>query len=95
MLALAMAVPSTGALARPKSRSSGGAIAAAIVVDMNSGRIMQEQASTAPRAPASLTKMMTLYVLFSYMRAGAVGPDSELVVTPYAASQVPHSTDNG
>ena len=89
MLALAMAVPSTEALARPKARSSGSAIAAAIVVDMNSGRILREQASTTPRAPASLTKMMTLYVLFSYMRAGAVSPDSELVVTPYAASQAP------
>ena len=56
---------------------------------MNSGRILHEQASTTPRAPASLTKMMTLYVLFSYLRAGAVSPDSELVVTPYAASQAP------
>jgi D-alanyl-D-alanine carboxypeptidase len=89
MLALAMAVPSTGALAKPKTRSSGSAIAASIVVDMNSGRILHERASTAPRAPASLTKMMTLYVLFSYMRAGAIGPDSELVVTPHAASQAP------
>jgi D-alanyl-D-alanine carboxypeptidase len=89
MLALAMTVPSTEALARPKTRSSGSAIAAAIVVDMNSGRILYEQASTTPRAPASLTKMMTLYVLFSYLRAGAVSPDSELVVTPYAASQAP------
>ena len=89
MLALAMAVPSTGALAKPKTRSSGGAIAASIVVDMNSGRILHERASTAPRAPASLTKMMTLYLLFSYMRAGAIGPDSELVVTPHAASQAP------
>ena len=43
----------------------------------------------APRCPASLTKMMTLYVLFSYMRAGAISPDSELVVTPHAASQSP------
>jgi len=89
MLALAMILPPTEAVARPKTRSSGGAIAADIVVDMNSGRILHEQASTAPRAPASLTKMMTLYVLFSYMRAGAVSPDSELVVTPYAASQAP------
>ena len=89
MLALAMILPSTGALARPKTRSSGSAIAADIVVDMNSGRILHEQASMTPRAPASLTKMMTLYVLFSYMRSGAVSPDSELVVTPYAASQAP------
>jgi D-alanyl-D-alanine carboxypeptidase len=89
MLALAMAVPSTAALSKPKTRSSGSAIAASIVVDMNSGRILHEQASTTPRAPASLTKMMTLYVLFSYMRAGAISPDSDLVVTPHAASQAP------
>ena len=90
MLALAIAAPSGAALAaKSKKRSSGSPIAAAIVVDMNSGRILHEQASTAPRAPASLTKMMTLYVLFSYLRSGAVTPDTEFVVTPYAASQPP------
>ena len=89
-LALALVVPSTAALAaKSKKRSSGNAIAAAIVVDMNSSRILHEQASMAPRAPASLTKMMTLYVLFSYLRSGTVTPDSEFVVTPYAASQSP------
>jgi D-alanyl-D-alanine carboxypeptidase len=90
LIVLAMALPSTAALAaKPKKRSSGNAIAASIVVDMNSGRILHEQASMTPRAPASLTKMMTLYVLFSYMRSGAVTPDSEFVVTPHAASQSP------
>jgi D-alanyl-D-alanine carboxypeptidase len=89
LLALAIAAPSSAALAASKKRSSGSAIAAAIVVDMNSGRILHEQASMTPRAPASLTKMMTLYVLFSYLRSGAVTPDTEFVVTPYAASQSP------
>ena len=90
LLALAIAAPSSAALAaKAKKRSSGSAIAAAIVVDMNSGRILHEQASMTPRAPASLTKMMTLYVLFSYLRSGAVTPDTEFVVTPYAASQSP------
>jgi D-alanyl-D-alanine carboxypeptidase len=90
LLALAIAAPSSAALAaKPKKRSSGSAIAAAIVVDMNSGRILHEQASMTPRAPASLTKMMTLYVLFSYLRSGAVTPDTEFVVTPHAASQSP------
>jgi D-alanyl-D-alanine carboxypeptidase len=88
-LALAMAAPSTGALARPKARAGGSAIAAAIVLDMNSGRPLYEQSPDVPRVPASLTKMMTLYVLFTYMRAGAASPNSELVVTPYAASQAP------
>jgi D-alanyl-D-alanine carboxypeptidase len=90
MLALTMAAPSGAALAaKSKKRSAGHTIAAAIVVDMNSGRILHEQASMTPRAPASLTKMMTLYVLFSYLRAGAVTPDTEFVVTPYAASRSP------
>ena len=33
--------------------------------------------------------MMTLYVLFSYLRAGKITLESELVVTPHAASQSP------
>jgi len=72
----------------PKARS-GNAVAAAIVVDMNSGRTLYEQSPDVQRVPASLTKMMTLYVLFAYMRAGVISPDSELVVTSYAASQDP------
>ena len=56
---------------------------------MNSGRTLYEQSPDVPRVPASLTKMMTLYVLFTYMRAGAISPGSDLVVTPYAASQAP------
>jgi D-alanyl-D-alanine carboxypeptidase len=95
VLALCLALVATGAseeaLAKPrKSRSSGGSsVAASIVVDMNSGRVIQAQSPDTPRYPASLTKMMTLYMLFTYMRAGVITPDSELLVTPYAASQSP------
>ena len=64
-------------------------MAAAIVVDMNSGTILHAQDADAPRHPASLTKMMTLYVLFGYLRAGNLTLDSDLAVTPFAASQAP------
>src|SRR4029453_15501418 len=64
-------------------------IAASIVVDMNTGTILYSEAAEQPRAPASLTKMMTLYVLFAYLRAGKITPDSELVVPAHAASQAP------
>jgi D-alanyl-D-alanine carboxypeptidase len=85
-----VALPLSEAFAKPRKRASrGNVIAAAIVVDMNSGRVLQAQAADTPRHPASLTKMMTLYMLFTYMRAGAVRYDSELVVTPHAASQSP------
>jgi D-alanyl-D-alanine carboxypeptidase len=56
---------------------------------MNGGRILYAQSPDTPRGPASLTKMMTLYILFSYLRAGAIGLDSEIVVTPHAANQPP------
>jgi D-alanyl-D-alanine carboxypeptidase len=92
LLALALALgfvgtPLSDALAK-KSRSTP-TVAAAIVVDMNSGAVLHNQSADVPRHPASLTKMMTLYVLFGYMRAGKVTPTTDLVVTPHAASQAP------
>jgi len=64
-------------------------VAAAIVVDMNTGSILHTQDAETLRHPASLTKMMTLYVLFGYLRAGTIKPDTALVVTPHAASRPP------
>ncbi len=93
LLALALIVtavlaPASEALAA-KKKARTPSIAAAIVVDMNSGTILHQQAADTPRHPASLTKMMTLYVLFGYMRAGKLTPNSDLTVTPHAASQAP------
>jgi D-alanyl-D-alanine carboxypeptidase len=90
VLALALAVtavPAGEAFAKKRSRAP--AIAASIVVDMNANRVLHAQNADTPRHPASLTKIMTLYMPFSYMRSGAIGPKSELVVTPFAASQSP------
>jgi D-alanyl-D-alanine carboxypeptidase len=72
-----------------KKKATTPSIAAAIVVDMNSGSILQEQAADMPRHPASLTKMMTLYVLFGYLKAGKLTPSSDLTVTEHAATQAP------
>jgi D-alanyl-D-alanine carboxypeptidase len=83
-----LAAPSAEAASR-RSKSATPKIAASIVVDMNTGTILYSEAAEQPRAPASLTKMMTLYVLFGYLRAGKITPDSELVVTAHAASQAP------
>jgi D-alanyl-D-alanine carboxypeptidase len=93
LLALALIVtpvltPAGEALAA-KKKATTPPIAAAIVVDMNSGSILQEQAADTPRHPASLTKMMTLYLLFGYLKAGKLTPSSDLKVTEHAASQAP------
>ena len=80
--------PADAALAA-KKKAATPSVAAAIVVDMNSGSILQEQAADTPRHPASLTKMMTLYVLFGYLQAGKLTPSSDSTVTAHAATQAP------
>lgn len=88
LIVVASLAPAGEALAAKKKPRTP-SIAAAIVVDMNSGTILHEQAADAPRHPASLTKMMTLYVLFGYLKAGKLTPSSGLTVTAHAASQAP------
>ncbi len=95
LLALLLIIASVsaplGEASAAKKRSSTGtpAIAAAIVVDMNTGIILSSQAPDTPRYPASLTKMMTLYVLFGCLRDGKITLTSDLVVTPHAEVQAP------
>jgi len=62
---------------------------AAIVVDAKTGKQMFEVNSTAQRYPASLTKMMTLYLLFEAMESGRVSKETQIPVSDYAASQPP------
>ncbi|WP_322417435.1 D-alanyl-D-alanine carboxypeptidase family protein [Mesorhizobium huakuii] len=62
---------------------------AAIVVDVRTGKQMFEVNSTAPRYPASLTKMMTLYLLFEAMESGRVTKETQIPVSDHAASQPP------
>src|SRR3989440_4080538 len=62
---------------------------AAIVVDANSGRVLHEANSDNLRHPASLTKIMTLYLLFEQIEAGKLRLDSRLEVSEHAAAQAP------
>ncbi|WP_441470688.1 SPOR domain-containing protein [Bosea sp. RAF48] len=62
---------------------------AAMVVDARTGRTLHAVNEDAARIPASLTKVMTLYMLFEQMERGRFSMDSELKVSSYAASQPP------
>ncbi len=62
---------------------------AAIVVDARSGKVLYERASDAPRYPASLTKMMTLYMLFEAVDDGRVRIDEAIPVSAFAAARPP------
>jgi D-alanyl-D-alanine carboxypeptidase len=60
-----------------------------IVVDANSGKVLQEDSADGLRHPASLTKIMTLYMLFERLDEGKLKLDSPLRVSGHAASQAP------
>src|SRR5215471_10775878 len=59
------------------------------VVDINSGEVMQATNADAPRHPASLTKIMTLYLLFERLEQGKIKLQTELPVSAHAAVQAP------
>ncbi|MFA6156823.1 MAG: D-alanyl-D-alanine carboxypeptidase family protein [Mesorhizobium sp.] len=62
---------------------------AALVVDARTGKQLFEVNSTAQRYPASLTKMMTLYLLFEALESGRVSKETQIPVSDHAASQPP------
>jgi D-alanyl-D-alanine carboxypeptidase len=66
---------------------------ASIVVDANSGKVMEAAHADSPRHPASLTKMMTLYLLFERLQAGKIKLSTEMEVSAHAAAQAPSKLD--
>jgi len=62
---------------------------ASIVVDGNTGQVLQATNPDATRHPASLTKIMTLYLLFEHLEAGKLKLDTPLKVSEHAADQDP------
>ncbi|MGI8525584.1 MAG: serine hydrolase [Pseudolabrys sp.] len=62
---------------------------ASIVVDANTGEVLQSADADSPRHPASLTKIMTLYLLFERLEAGKISLMTNMEVSAHAASQAP------
>jgi D-alanyl-D-alanine carboxypeptidase len=60
-----------------------------IIVDGNSGATLSASNPDASRHPASLTKIMTLYLLFERLDAGKMQLDSEMEVSEHASEQAP------
>ena len=60
-----------------------------IVVEANSGRVISAAAPDELRHPASLTKMMTLYMVFEALRDRRISLDQEVPVSFRAAAMVP------
>ena len=62
---------------------------AAIVVDAQSGEVFYAQRADSARYPASLTKIMTLYMAFDALAHGTLKPTDQITMSAHATSQAP------
>ncbi len=82
-LALATAAPggSASLYAVPKY--------AAILINSDTGEVMYARQADATRFPASITKVMTLYIAFQELKAGNIRESDDIRISSLAASQPP------
>jgi D-alanyl-D-alanine carboxypeptidase len=83
LLGFAILLPATGPAIASLREYAG------IVVDAKNGEVMYSHKSDEARYPASVTKVMTLYVLFQELAAGNLTLNTKMTVSRHAASAVP------
>lgn len=69
------------------SEASYGARHTAIIIDADNGNILHEVDATQSWYPASLTKLMTLYMTFDALRSGRIGLYDSLTASTHASQQ--------
>ena len=62
---------------------------ARLVIEADSGRVLEAENATVPWYPASVTKLMTAYVTLKAVKDGKITLDTLFTVSPVAASQSP------
>ena len=65
----------------------------AMIIDGNTGAVLHDDAADEPRFPASLTKVMTLYMLFSEIEQGRLSFSSRITASARAAAAPPSKLD--
>ena len=60
-----------------------------IVIDAKTGKVLYSNRADAANYPASLTKMMTLYLLFEAIEAGKISKSTRIAVSERAAAMAP------
>ncbi|WP_275392770.1 serine hydrolase [Aliiroseovarius sp. Z3] len=62
---------------------------AAMVIDARTGEVLHSRNADTQLHPASLTKMMTLYIAFEAIKRGEISPDTVVTITGKAAAEPP------
>ena len=86
---LIIAAAQIGPVANADAKKRGNPKFAAYVVDAKTGKVLFSRNAHARRYPASLTKMMTFYLVFEDLKSGWINLNSRLVMSRAGARQVP------
>nr|WP_281502748.1 serine hydrolase [Aliiroseovarius sp. F47248L] len=62
---------------------------AAMVIDARTGEVLHSRNADTRLHPASLTKMMTLYIAFEAIKRGEISPDTVVTITSKASAEPP------
>ncbi len=62
---------------------------ASLVIDVNSGAVLHANSADEPRYPASLTKIMTLFLVFELLEQGKLTMATRVRISARAAGQAP------
>ena len=89
MLCMVVAYPAEGMAAKKKQGSTPNNKYASIVIDAQTGAVLSQQFADKKLHPASLTKVMTLLLLFEAMEAGNVRAGDKILISQHAANQQP------
>ncbi|HEX5958588.1 MAG TPA: D-alanyl-D-alanine carboxypeptidase family protein [Hyphomicrobiaceae bacterium] len=75
------------------AEAAGASRHAVLMIDANTGRVLYQRSADAPRYPASLTKLMTLYLLFEALDDGRLSLDSKIRFSAHAVAAPPSNLD--
>lgn len=78
-----------GSVAQAKTSKTVRRTVSSIMIDANSGDVISASNADERRYPASLTKLMTLYITFNALDKGLIKMDDKLPVSRHAANQTP------
>src|SRR5438045_1378768 len=91
VVALAAALAIAGHVVASPAHAAGKS--AVLVIDANTGRVLHQSAADEPRHPASLAKMMTLYLTFELIEQGRLSYQTKIKISPNAAAAAPTKLD--
>ncbi|MEO3999782.1 D-alanyl-D-alanine carboxypeptidase [Mesorhizobium sp. CAU 1732] len=86
---MALLIAATVVMAGATGQAAANPRYAAYVMDANTGQVLFSRNGDAKRYPASLTKMMTTYMLFEAMESGRISASTQIPISAKAAAEPP------